>query len=78
MIVSCISRAECIRTNVALTAIEGCDTLVREVWVVTKKGHPVLIHRLQSNVSHLLRRSSTFFLGGATGLAIVTRSPKGS
>lgn len=33
---------------------------------------------IQSNVSHLLRRSSTFFLGGLSGLGIVSRSPNRS
>lgn len=45
---------------------------------MTKRDTSVHIHRFQSNVSHLLRRSSTFFFGGVVGLAIVSRSPKGS
>lgn len=42
---SCISRVECIRANVVFTATEGPDRVVREVWVVTKRGTSVHIHR---------------------------------
>lgn len=44
-IVSCISRVACLIVNVVFIAIEGPDTAVRDIWVVTERGTSVHIHR---------------------------------